>query len=106
MATADMEHIPVLRATTTSAATDVKCCCGHADCAFLKHNSSALDELEREVRTAARLGQVRTFSFFLVRTPRRILPTCDFPVFEGNECGQLHLLVGLRRSLVRSVTEE
>ena len=54
-----MARIPAhLPATTPS--EDVRCCCGRADCAFLKHNCSALDELEREVRTAAKLGQVRT----------------------------------------------
>jgi hypothetical protein len=68
-----MAHIPAHRSATTSAATEVKCCCGHADCAFLKHNCSALDELEREVRTAARLGQVRTFTFVLHLYPLEVL---------------------------------
>jgi hypothetical protein len=34
------------------------CCCGNADCAYLKHNQSALAGLERDVSTAARLGKV------------------------------------------------
>jgi len=34
------------------------CCCGNAACAYLKHNHSALEGLERDVRTAAKLGQV------------------------------------------------
>lgn len=34
------------------------CCCGNAACVFLKQNESALEGLERDVRTAAKLGQV------------------------------------------------
>ena len=34
------------------------CCCGNDACAYLKHNQSALDGLERDVSTAARLGKV------------------------------------------------
>ena len=34
------------------------CCCGNADCAYLKHNQSALEGLERDVSNAARLGKV------------------------------------------------
>ncbi|WPH04896.1 Hypothetical protein R9X50_00779300 [Acrodontium crateriforme] len=33
------------------------CCCGNPDCAYLKHHQSALDGLQRDVRTAGRLGQ-------------------------------------------------
>ena len=47
-------HIPTGRSTRP----DLKCCCGRTDCGFLKHNCSALDELEKEVHTAAQLGQV------------------------------------------------
>ncbi|KAG0652977.1 hypothetical protein D0Z07_0110 [Hyphodiscus hymeniophilus] len=51
-------RIPTHRpAATTPTSEVVKCCCGRADCAFLRHNCSALDDLEKEVRTAARLGQ-------------------------------------------------
>ena len=56
-----LAHIPSHHPTTTTASEVVKCCCGRTDCAFLKHNCSALDDLEKEVRTAAQLGQVRTF---------------------------------------------
>lgn len=34
------------------------CCCGNETCAYLKHNQIALDGLERDVSTAARLGKV------------------------------------------------
>lgn len=33
------------------------CCCGKSSCAFLRHNNEALDCLERDVKTAAQLGQ-------------------------------------------------
>lgn len=41
------------------------CCCGNEDCLYLKHNQSALEALERDVRTAANLGQVcATYTMF------------------------------------------
>ncbi|KAH8687432.1 hypothetical protein BGZ60DRAFT_510124 [Tricladium varicosporioides] len=46
-------HIP----STCPTAHKVACCCGRRDCAYLKHNCSALDDLEKEVHTAATLGQ-------------------------------------------------
>ncbi|KAI9855479.1 MAG: hypothetical protein M1824_006075 [Vezdaea acicularis] len=39
------------------AISDLKCCCGRTDCAFLKHNNVALEGLEKDVQTAAQLGQ-------------------------------------------------
>ncbi|KAK5171118.1 uncharacterized protein LTR77_004262 [Saxophila tyrrhenica] len=33
------------------------CCCGNEACAYLRHNQSALDGLEKDVSTAARLGK-------------------------------------------------
>jgi len=49
-------RIPERPPSTTT--PNLRCCCGRADCAYLKHNCSALDDLEQEVRTAAQLGQV------------------------------------------------
>lgn len=57
-----MELIPD---TNLSATPNPRCCCGRTDCAFLKHNCTALDDLEQEVRTAAQLGQVCILSLFL-----------------------------------------
>ena len=55
-------------ASHVSLRSPLKCCCGHADCAYLNHNSNALDDLEKDVRRAAQLGQVCgmffSFSFF------------------------------------------
>ncbi|KAK4120107.1 hypothetical protein N657DRAFT_649453 [Parathielavia appendiculata] len=36
---------------------DLRCCCGKEDCVFLKHNCSVLSSVERDVHTAARMGQ-------------------------------------------------
>jgi hypothetical protein len=43
---------------TMPSSSEIKCCCGRDDCAFLQHNTAALEELEKDVETAARLGQV------------------------------------------------
>ena len=40
----------------------MKCCCGRDECVFLKHNCTLLDSVEREVHTAARMGQVSLLS--------------------------------------------
>jgi len=57
----DLEALVARIPTGHSATPNLRCCCGRTDCAFLKHNCSALDDLEKEVRTAAQLGQVRSF---------------------------------------------
>ena len=49
--------------TTTTHPTadqpDLQCCCGRFECMYLKHNSSVLESVEKDVHTAAKLGQVR-----------------------------------------------
>ncbi|OQE29488.1 hypothetical protein PENSTE_c002G06353 [Penicillium steckii] len=47
--------IPTYSAETTSA--NLRCCCGRFDCALLEHNVVALEGLEKDLETAARLGQ-------------------------------------------------
>ena len=42
------------------------CCCGRVECAYLLHNNAALDDLEKNVHTAAQLGQVCIPSVLLV----------------------------------------
>ncbi len=57
---ADMEHSSLASTTVGSRPLpDLKCCCGKMECAYLKHNNAALEGLEKEVRTAAQIGQVR-----------------------------------------------
>ncbi|OBT81214.1 hypothetical protein VE02_10030 [Pseudogymnoascus sp. 03VT05] len=42
---------------TTPVERETECCCGRDSCAYLRHNNEALDGLEKDVRTAAQLGQ-------------------------------------------------
>lgn len=46
--------IPTCCSTTPA----LRCCCGRTECPELRHNCLALEDLEREVKTAASLGQV------------------------------------------------
>ncbi|RDW61244.1 uncharacterized protein DSM5745_10742 [Aspergillus mulundensis] len=48
-------HIPTHSSATSRA--DLHCCCGRKECAFLQHNQDALAGLEKDLETAARLGQ-------------------------------------------------
>ena len=45
------------------------CCCGNPECAYLKQNQDSLDDLEQDVRNAAKLGQVCTTSFSKILLP-------------------------------------
>jgi hypothetical protein len=47
-----------MEAVSQAARSIPRCCCGSQDCAFLAHNSSLLEHLERDVSKAAQLGQV------------------------------------------------
>ncbi|KAK7540169.1 hypothetical protein IWX49DRAFT_201495 [Phyllosticta citricarpa] len=47
-----------VHATTTDAHSRIpQCCCGNSDCPYLSHNGHLLEGLERDVQTAAQLGQ-------------------------------------------------
>lgn len=37
-----------------------QCCCGRTQCAYLVQNRLALEDLEQDVKSAARVGQVRS----------------------------------------------
>lgn len=50
-----------LASSTLASRPPLQCCCGQADCAYLKHNCSALESVEKDVHTAAKLGQVSNF---------------------------------------------
>nr|XP_001395141.2 hypothetical protein ANI_1_72104 [Aspergillus niger CBS 513.88] len=52
-------HLPCIpsHAATSSSSVPPRCCCGRDDCAFLLHNHVALEGLEKDLATAARLGQ-------------------------------------------------
>lgn len=45
--------------THSDVSTALRCCCGRDDCTLLEHNNVALEGLEKDLATAARLGQVR-----------------------------------------------
>lgn len=57
-ASSDRDSLPSIP-TYSSAPATLRCCCGRDDCALLEHNNVALEGLEKDLETAARLGQVR-----------------------------------------------
>ena len=36
----------------------LRCCCGRSECAYLRHNHAAMEGLEKDLRSAAQIGQV------------------------------------------------
>ncbi|OQD72651.1 hypothetical protein PENDEC_c020G04972 [Penicillium decumbens] len=54
--TEDRELFPSIP-THSSTPASLRCCCGRQDCVLLKHNNVALEGLEKDLATAARLGQ-------------------------------------------------
>ncbi|KAJ5632163.1 hypothetical protein N7490_008502 [Penicillium lividum] len=52
----DGNHYPSIP-THSRAPTSLRCCCGRDDCALLEHNNLALEGLEKDLETAAKLGQ-------------------------------------------------
>ena len=52
---------------------NLSCCCGRSDCAYLHHNNIALSGLERDVETAARLGQVRATPILYTRSRHGVI---------------------------------
>ncbi|KAI1814443.1 hypothetical protein GGS20DRAFT_413048 [Poronia punctata] len=56
----DSEHnavTPHSQLATSTETPPMRCCCGSLQCIFLRHNYSLLDNLERDVHQAARMGQ-------------------------------------------------
>lgn len=65
--TTDGNNIPAPESSNENAElsmTTLRCCCGRPGCAYLEHNNAALGGLERDLETAARLGQVRAVLLF------------------------------------------
>lgn len=54
-----IETLDTLAMRASQHSTDLRCCCGRDQCAFLKHNCTILDSVEKDVHEAARMGQVR-----------------------------------------------
>ncbi|KAF2964573.1 hypothetical protein GQX73_g8996 [Xylaria multiplex] len=42
---------------TSLGTSPLKCCCGSLECIFLRHNNAILDNVEKDVHQAARMGQ-------------------------------------------------
>ena len=57
--------IPIQKPSSLVQAEGLKCCCGRKDCTVLEYNNVALEGLERDLDTAARLGQVCNMFDFL-----------------------------------------
>ena len=36
----------------------ITCCCGREQCAYLEHNNAAMEGLEKDLQSAAQIGQV------------------------------------------------
>lgn len=51
----------------------IACCCGRSDCALLKKNCTVLETVEKDVQTAAHLGQVRNAQLKPHSSPGRVL---------------------------------
>jgi hypothetical protein len=59
-----------------TAHSTVTCCCGNASCVFLRHNQTALEGLERDVCTAAKLGKVSLICSGVVIGLQRLSRRC------------------------------
>lgn len=55
---ADRDSFPSIPMHSSAPAT-LRCCCGRDDCTLLERNHVALEGVEKDLETAARLGQVR-----------------------------------------------
>lgn len=73
---ARLDHIPddldaIMSGTNGSHSPDpdakLLCCCGRPECVYLENNNTVLGGIERDLETAARLGQVRAFLHNLTR---------------------------------------
>lgn len=81
-------RIPACCSTTTA---ELRCCCGRTECAYLKHNCVALDDLEKEVRTAAQLGQVCIPRPLTLPVPEITRVEQDFP--SPGSCCDVHVFM-------------
>ena len=52
----------------------LRCCCGQADCVFLRYNCSVLDSVEKDVHNAAKVGQVSIAARALLYIPLPAYP--------------------------------
>jgi len=59
--TLDLDTVMTAPNDTCPPSSDLKlqCCCGRPECIYLENNNTLLGGIERDLETAARLGQVR-----------------------------------------------
>ncbi|KAI9778938.1 MAG: hypothetical protein M1835_004804 [Candelina submexicana] len=75
-------HIP------RSTSPHLQCCCGRQECAFLKHKNTALEGLEKDVQTAAQLGQallIRHEAYMADAEQERLKMTADIEKLERDK---------------------
>lgn len=75
--------------THSNVSTALRCCCGRNDCALLEHNNVALEGLEKDLETAARLGQVRVHSDMSCSI-YSLVGYDETPSYPGVLCGLNH----------------
>jgi hypothetical protein len=68
-----------------------QCCCGRPECPFLAHSCQLLEGLEKDVQTAARMGQVRWSRSAASAIPLHWLDV--WPTQKSGACRTLHCLV-------------
>lgn len=72
----------------------LQCCCGRVDCVFLRHSSTVLEGVEKDVHTAAKLGQV-SISIHIPR-PDHFLALCIYGHIAGSRFShpnQYHIVI-------------
>lgn len=52
----------------------LRCCCGRPECVYLENNNTLLGGIERDLETAARLGQVRAPILFIAPNFCKVAP--------------------------------
>ncbi|KAL8350030.1 hypothetical protein RB598_005393 [Gaeumannomyces tritici] len=57
-ASAVADAMATISSAVGSEPASIQCCCGRADCVFLKHNCAVLESVEKDVHAAAKMGQV------------------------------------------------
>ena len=95
-AAAALEATPISTVAVEGTSTHIpQCCCGRTqmECPFLAQNNATLAALERDIQTAARLGQVSKFvETFLLISPALPASSVLWPVFAGLKTVSLYCL--------------
>ncbi|KAK6082707.1 hypothetical protein SCUP234_04031 [Seiridium cupressi] len=79
--------LPALAISASNEVAPLKCCCGSAECVFLRHSNSVLDSVEKDVHTAARMGQFMTTPIYGTRNA----PVPASPTYPSLSFKALHI---------------